>query len=199
MHNGSVRPHDRNREDRQGDEEHVPQHPVADHRDAIQASSDFSAGDRLLRCVAEFGRSPRWSCRDQSVSESSVSNSSGVQMISLVSPSLSSTSKTLGRSRAFAMCVQFRRRAGLPRLAGLQRPRRQDHDEVPGRPQPVRSPGGRRMVRSGPEAAGLQQSFSKATEGSDDSLFKKPWKQGTFASTFDTKRRGRDSNPRSSF
>jgi len=45
--------------------------------------------------------------------------------------------------------------------------------------------------------------FSKVTEGNDDSLFKKPWilagKQGTFASTFCTKRRGRDSNPRSSF
>ena len=41
--------------------------------------------------------------------------------------------------------------------------------------------------------------LSKVTEGNDDSLFKKPWKQGLFASTFCTKRRGRDSNPRSSF
>ena len=64
-----------------------------------------------------------------------------------------------------------------------------------------------------PGAAGHQQSFSKVTprrsrgwwliskvtEVNNDSLFKKPWKQGIFASTFFTKRRGRDSNPRSSF
>ena len=30
-------------------------------------------------------------------------------------------------------------------------------------------------------------------EVDNDSLFKKPWKQGMFASTFCTKRRGRDS------
>ena len=49
------------------------------------------------------------------------------------------------------------------------------------------------------EPAGGRHGISKVTEFNDDSLFKKPWKQGMFASTFFTKRRGRDSNPRSSF
>ena len=59
------------------------------------------------RCVVESRECLRSSCRDQEISVSSFSNSSGVQMIGLASPALSSTSKTLGRIRAFAICVQF--------------------------------------------------------------------------------------------
>jgi hypothetical protein len=44
-----------------------------------------------------------------------------------------------------------------------------------------------------------QQSFSKVTEVTHDTLFKEPWKQGLFDSTITNQRRGRDSNPRSSF
>jgi len=44
-----------------------------------------------------------------------------------------------------------------------------------------------------------QQSFSKVTEVKNDSLLKEPWKQGLFDSTIANQRRGRDSNPRSSF
>jgi hypothetical protein len=44
-----------------------------------------------------------------------------------------------------------------------------------------------------------QQSFSKVTEVKNDSLRIEPWKQGMFDSTFFNQRRGRDSNPRSSF
>jgi hypothetical protein len=59
------------------------------------------------RCVVESRECLRSSCRDQEISVSSFSNSSGVQMIGLASPALSSTPKTLGRIRAFAICVQF--------------------------------------------------------------------------------------------
>ena len=58
----------------------------------------------------------------------------------------------------------------------------------------------RRQAAGSPAKPGRErQSVSKVMEGNDDSLFKKICKQGVFASTFFTKRRGRDSNPRSSF
>ena len=47
--------------------------------------------------------------------------------------------------------------------------------------------------------AGDQHSFSTVTEVKHDTLFKEPWKQGPFDSTIPNQRRGRDSNPRSSF
>ena len=47
--------------------------------------------------------------------------------------------------------------------------------------------------------AGDQHSFSTVTEVKHDTLFKEPWKQGPFDSTITNQRRGRDSNPRSSF
>ena len=45
----------------------------------------------------------------------------------------------------------------------------------------------------------VQQSFSKVMEVNNDALFKEPWTQGPFDTTITNQRRGRDSNPRSSF
>ena len=56
------------------------------------------------------------------------------------------------------------------------------------------------MPLPNPPAGGRASAkFQQSHEVNNDSLFKKPWKQGMFASTFFIKRRGRDSNPRSSF
>ena len=54
-------------------------------------------------------------------------------------------------------------------------------------------------AKARPRAEGHQHSFSTVTEVNNDALLKESWKQGLFDSTISNQRRGRDSNPRSSF